>query len=119
MVGYQGWFNTPNDLEDIGLQHWGEPGDWDIDQWPDPNDYDASELFAVPGVSTARGDQAYLFSSNDASVVHRHFQWMRQHDIDGVFLQRFKSSMLTKNSDGTYSGPTQFPLTNVRDSCPS
>ena len=115
IAGYQGWFNTPNDIEDKGWDHWGEPGDWSVDQWPDPNDYDPTELFAVPGVTTQSGEQAYLFSSVDDSVVHRHFQWMRKHDIDGVFLQRFQSRFVAMNGDGSYSGPVQWQLTRVRD----
>ena len=115
LAGYQGWFNTPNDIADGGYNHWGRPGNWNVDQWPDPNDYDASELFAVPGVTTQSGDQAYLFSSANSSVVRRHFQWMRQHDIDGVFVQRFQSRFMASNDDGTYTGPVQWQITNVRD----
>lgn len=115
LTGYQGWFNTPNDAADEGYVHWGSPGDWSIEQWPDPNDYDSSELFAVPGVTTARGEQAHLFSSANGSVVDRHFQWMREHDIDGVLLQRFRESFMKKGPDGTYSGEPQWPVVNSRD----
>ncbi|MEQ8846708.1 dockerin type I domain-containing protein [Botrimarina sp.] len=115
LAGYQGWFNTPNDAADEGYVHWGVPGDWSIEQWPDPNDYDASELFPVPGVTTARGEQAYLFSSANGSVVDRHFEWMRQHDIDGVFVQRFRGSFMTRAPDGSYSGEPQWPVVNARD----
>ena len=46
------------------------------------NDYDETEVFAVPGVTTTSGEQAYLFSSANSSVVDRHFQWMREHPRD-------------------------------------
>jgi hypothetical protein len=115
LAGYQGWFNTPNDAADEGYVHWGVPGDWSIEQWPDPNDYDPSELFAVPGVTTARGAQAYLFSSANASVVDRHFEWMREHDIDGVLLQRFRGSFMKKDASGAYTGEPQWPVVNARD----
>lgn len=115
LAGYQGWFNTPNDAADDGYVHWGVPGDWSIEQWPDPNDYDSSELFPVPGVTTARGEQAYLFSSANDSVVDRHFQWMREHDIDGVFVQRFGESFMFKDGAGNYSGEPQWPVVNARD----
>ena len=115
LAGYQGWFNTPNDAADEGYVHWGVPGDWSIEQWPDPNDYDSSELFPVPGVTTASGEQAYLFSSADDSVVDRHFQWMREHDIDGVFVQRFRESFMYKDGNGDYSGEPQWPVVNARD----
>lgn len=114
LAGYQGWFNTPNDQSDSGYRHWGTPGDWHVDQWPDPNDYDTANLFAVPGALTAGGEQAYLFSSDNATIVHRHFQWMREHDIDGVFAQRFREAMITKDASGEYSGSPQWPLVNIR-----
>lgn len=101
LVGYQGWFRTPNDARDLGFRHWGKPGDWDVDQWPDPNDYDPSELYAIPGETTQSGDQAYLYSSLNESVVRRHFQWMREHNIDGVLQQRF--NRVTKNADGSWN----------------
>ncbi|TWT78362.1 hypothetical protein Pla123a_11530 [Posidoniimonas polymericola] len=115
LAGYQGWFNTPNDPADEGYVHWGGPGDWSVEQWPDPNDYDASELFPVPGVQTARGEQAYLFSSANASVVDRHFQWMREHDIDGAFVQRFRDSFMRRIFGGDYAGEPQWPVVNARD----
>ncbi len=115
LAGYQGWFNTPNDAADEGYVHWGQPGDWSIEQWPDVNDYDQSELFAVPGVSTASGEQAYLFSSANSAVVHRHFQWMREHNIDGVLVQRFRPSFMYKQPDGSYTGEPQWPVVNARD----
>ncbi|QDT69272.1 hypothetical protein MalM25_22080 [Planctomycetes bacterium MalM25] len=115
LTGYQGWFNTPNDAADEGYVHWGVPGDWSIEQWPDANDYDSTELFPVPGVTTASGDQAYLFSSANDSVVDRHFHWMREHDIDGVLLQRFRPSFMYKDGAGDYSGEPQWPVVNARD----
>ena len=115
LAGYQGWFNTPNDAADEGYVHWGQVGDWSVDQWPDPNDYDQSELFAVPGFNTASGEQAYLFSSANSSVVDRHFQWMREHDIDGVLVQRFGGSFMNKLPGGAYTGEPQWPMVNARD----
>ena len=115
LAGYQGWFNTPNDAADEGYVHWGVPGNWSIEQWPDANDYDSTELFAVPGVNTASGEQAYLFSSANDSVVDRHFQWMREHDVDGVLVQRFRGSFMYKQPDGSYVGEPQWPVVNVRD----
>jgi hypothetical protein len=115
LAGYQGWFNTPNDPTDEGYVHWGVPGDWSIEQWPDVNDYDQTEVFAVPGISTASGEQAYLFSSANSSVVDRHFQWMREHDVDGVLVQRFNSSFMFKQNDGSYVGEPQWPVVNARD----
>lgn len=115
LAGYQGWFNTPNDAADEGYVHWGQPGDWSVEQWPDVNDYDSTEVFAVPGVTTASGEQAYLFSSANSSVVDRHFKWMREHDIDGVLVQRFRGSFMFRQTDGSYTGEPQWPVVNARD----
>ena len=45
MTGYQGWFRTPNDIEDGGWSHWVRtstmtPENFTIDMWPDLTEYD-------------------------------------------------------------------------------
>jgi len=89
VAGYQGWFRTPNDLNDEGFTHWGDSSHPTVDMWPDPVDYDPSSLKAIPGFITEGGLQGYVFSSADPAVVQKHFEWMRQYNIDGVYLQRF------------------------------
>jgi len=95
MAGYQGWFRCPNDLEDNGSwAHWtlATPptlSNFAVDQWPDTSQYPASALCRVPGISTASGQQAYVFSSELPAVTQQHFQWMAENNIDGAFLQRF------------------------------
>ena len=90
VAGYQGWFKTPNDLYDRGFGHWdSSEGHLTVDMWPDPADYEPSSLHLFPGVITEGGEQGYLFSSADPAVVQKHFKWMRQYNIDGVYLQRF------------------------------
>ncbi len=95
MAGYQGWFRCPNDLEDNGSwAHWvlATPpslSNLAVDQWPDTSEYPASTLCPVPGLATASGQQAYVFSSNDPGVTARHFSWMAENNIDGAFVQRF------------------------------
>ena len=49
----------------------------------------AETWFAAPGFTYPDGSQAELFSSDNAAVVLRHFQWMRDYGIDGAFQQRF------------------------------
>jgi len=95
MCGYQGWFNAPGDGANRGWVHWGtsgkfEPGYCTVDWWPDMSEYDADEKFPT-GFSHADGSTAYVFSSHNRKTVLRHFSWMAEYGIDGVFLQRFVS----------------------------
>jgi hypothetical protein len=109
MTGYQGWFNTPNDLRDGGWRHWVRnntmtPENFQIDAWPDTSDYDPAALVRAGNVMTASGVPAYLFSSATYSVVRQHFRWMRKHNVDGAWLQRFHPKA---------GGETEWPLRNV------
>lgn len=95
MCGYQGWFNCPGDGANRGWVHWGssnkfEPGYCTVDWWPDMSEYDADEKFAS-GFKYADGSTAFVFSSYNNKTVLRHFMWMKEYGIDGVFLQRFAS----------------------------
>ena len=45
--------------------------------------------YPAPGFTYPDGAQAYLFSSQDQQAVDRHFDWMLEYGIDGVFVQRF------------------------------
>jgi autotransporter-associated beta strand protein len=95
MAGYQGWFRTPNDIEDGGWRHWisGQtmaPERYTIDMWPDLTEYDPASLFRAGNVTTNSGGPAHIFSSASYSAVLKHFRWMRKHNIDGAWLQRFR-----------------------------
>ncbi len=95
MTGYQGWFGTPNDLADNGgWRHWARnntmtPENFTIDMWPDLTEYDPATLARAADVVTGGGEPAYLFSSRNYAAVQKHFRWMRKHNIDGAWLQRF------------------------------
>lgn len=94
MVGYQGWFRTPNDLEDNGWFHWCsnnsmEPENFNTDMWPELTQYEPDTLFRAGNVTTRGGQPAYVFSSTSLNAVRTHFRWMRKHNIDGAFVQRF------------------------------
>ncbi len=92
MCGYQGWFMAREDGYGMGNVHWGgveqTPPKCTVDFWPDLTEYDADEKFPTNFRHTD-GSTAYVFSSTMDKTVQRHFQWMEQYGIDGVFLQRF------------------------------
>ena len=94
MCGYQGWFNAEGDGAERGWVHWTKrrgplaPGNAKIDLWPDVSELRAEERFAT-GFTNATGRVAEVFSSFNQATVLRHFQWMREYGIDGVFVQRF------------------------------
>ncbi|HTH81575.1 MAG TPA: RICIN domain-containing protein [Mucilaginibacter sp.] len=99
MAGYQGWFREPSDpLGDHGWHHtfninakWPAPSPESLafDTWPDMSEYSAKEKYAVPGFTNPDGSQAYLYSAQNYKTVLRHFQWMKQYGIDGVWLSEF------------------------------
>lgn len=94
MCGYQGWFAAPGDGNDRGWNHYGfnKAGQSQIDLWPDVQGFEADELFPTP-FRMAGGEMAKVFSSTHPKTVRRHFDWMREYGIDGVFLQRFGASV--------------------------
>jgi len=93
MCGYQGWFTTRDDGSDRGWRHYStrgkfQPGSCGIDLWPDITELDDDEKYATP-FRHKDGRLAHVFSSYNRKTVLRHFQWMQQYGIDGVFVQRF------------------------------
>ncbi|NJM55002.1 MAG: xylosidase/arabinosidase [Verrucomicrobiae bacterium] len=103
MTGYQGWFNCEGDGAQLGWTHWARnrgklfgPGNVTVDLWPDVSDHAPEELFTT-GFQLADGSPAKVFSSHNCATVLRHFGWMRDHGIDGAFVQRFANGL--KSSD--------------------
>jgi hypothetical protein len=98
LVGYQGWFTAAGSPADIGWTHWCRDGgapDADnvtFDLWPDLREFPAAGLYDTAFVY-GDGTAARLFSSFDAATVDRHFRWMKEYGIDGVWLQRFASEL--------------------------
>lgn len=96
MFGYQGWFAAPGDGAAIERwHHWFRNQQPDaahatFDLWPDLSEYDADELFPT-SMTYADGDTVALFSSAVEKTVVRHFRWMAEYGLDGVFFQRFVS----------------------------
>ena len=100
MAGYQGWFNAEGDGAGRGWNHYRkgskfEPGYCSVDFWPEMAEY--PKQYQSP-FSFADGKPATLFSSYDESTVDLHFQWMKEYGIDGVFVQRFITTLKTSAS---------------------
>ena len=105
LAGYQGWFNTPTDGSNRGWQHYKtasgafEPGEVTVDFWPDMSEADADEKYATPFFHKD-GSLATVFSSANIKTVNRHFKWMNDYGIDGVFFQQFASNLRSNNPKG-------------------
>lgn len=98
MCGYQGWFNAEGDGARRGYNHWSRnaarpaPGVVRVDLWPDLGELEADERYPTD-LFHADGTRAEVFSSYRRPTVLRHFRWMAEHGIDGVFVQRFIASL--------------------------
>ena len=93
LCGYQGWFAAEGDGCGRGWYHWHgrqgfKPGSCKIDLWPDVSELDADERYATPFLR-ADGRPAEVYSAFNSKTVIRHFKWMQDYGIDGVFVQRF------------------------------
>jgi hypothetical protein len=93
MCGYQGWHAAEGDDCGRGWYHWTgkngfKPGSTNVDLWPDVSELSADERYAT-AFKTADGKAAEVYSAFNAKTVIRHFQWMQEYGIDGVFVQRF------------------------------
>ncbi len=97
MCGYQGWHAAEGDGCGRGWYHWTgrngfKPGSTNVDLWPDVSELNPDERYATP-FQTADGKPAEVYSAFNAKTVIRHFQWMQEYAIDGVFVQRFASEV--------------------------
>lgn len=104
MCGYQGWFGAPGDGSPrSGWRHWTKhqgpftDGNAKIDLWPDVSELTPAERFSTD-LKLADGRPAEVFSAYVKPTVLRHFQWMQDYGIDGVFVQRFANSVRTTNN---------------------
>ena len=95
MAGYQGWFRTPGDRpENNGWAHVFNgnsltPAKLAFDTWPDMSELSKDEKYPVPGFTYPDGRQADFYSAQNPKTVLRHFKWMKQYGIDGVWLSEF------------------------------
>ncbi|MDB5298092.1 MAG: Xylosidase/arabinosidase, partial [Phycisphaerales bacterium] len=92
-VGYQGWFAPAVEGTKAKWVHYGngnkfEPGTSAVEMWPDTTGFDPDELVPT-AFRHADGRVANVFDSANPKTIARHFGWMRDHGIDGAFVQRF------------------------------
>ena len=93
LCGYQGWHAAEGDGCGRGWYHWQgrngfKPGSANVDLWPDITELAPEERYATP-FKMADGKAAEVYSAFNAKTVLRHFKWMQDYGIDGVFVQRF------------------------------
>lgn len=122
MCGYQGWFRSPDDGEGLHWKHYrnqtsGEfkPGEAGIEFWPDMSELAEHERFDT-AFRHADGGVAQVFSSAVRDTVVRHFQWMREYGIDGVFVQRFATEV-TSPSGGRADNQESRSVNRVLEHC--
>lgn len=120
MCGYQGWFGTPGDGEGRGWRHYHNPatrqftpGHASIEFWPDLSELGQHERFDTE-FRHADGRVAQVFSSAVRDTVVRHFQWMKEYGIDGVFVQRFATEV---TKQGTSGKPMAETVNRILDNC--
>ncbi|QJE98847.1 TIM barrel protein [Luteolibacter luteus] len=116
MAGYQGWFRTGDDGSRNGWFHYSPGGKFGpdsthIDMWPDMTELGPDERFPTP-LRHADGSVAEVFSSVKEPTVRRHFKWMKDYGIDGVFVQRFATSA----RDGHHRASMDIVLRNCKNS---
>ncbi|HLO58518.1 MAG TPA: T9SS type A sorting domain-containing protein [Bacteroidales bacterium] len=92
MSGYQGWFSAQGDGSGQNWVHYAKngtfgPGSCVIDYWPDMREATSSEKFSTSFLKGS--DTAYVYSPYIPATVSRHFRWMKEYGVDGVFMQRF------------------------------
>jgi len=98
LMGYQGWFAAPGDGSAINSWvHWfgantPTAADAQFDFWPDMSELGADELFST-SMTYSNGTTAKLYSAYNQKTVVRHFKWMQDNNLDGVFFQRFLSDL--------------------------
>lgn len=120
MCGYQGWFRAPGDGSGLQWNHYRNqtshqfaPGHAGIDFWPDTTELTHDEKFVTP-IHHADGKPAVVFSSHHPATVSRHFQWMKDYGIDGVFVQRFLSETSGKRRNEPVGKSVNTVLSHCR-----
>jgi hypothetical protein len=98
LMGYQGWFGCPDDGSAANQWwHWfhnqtATAAGANMDFLPDTTGFASNELFNTE-MTYSNGSPVQVYSSAVEQTVVRHFQWMQENQLDGVFLQRFLSDL--------------------------
>jgi len=98
LMGYQGWFACPSDGSAPNQWwHWFHnqtptAANVNTDFLPDTSEFNSNELFNT-GMTYSNGSPVQFYSSAVQKTVLRHFQWMQENQLDGVFLQRFLTDL--------------------------
>lgn len=100
MMGYQGWFLAPGDgsMTNNPWNHWFRGGttaapdatNLTVDMWPDMSEY--THKFNT-NMTYFDGSKAQLFSSYSLNTTRKHFEWMRDYNVHGIYLQRFLTAV--------------------------
>ena len=102
MFGYQAWFASTNDGSPPNRWvHWFRNGapqatNATIDFWPDISELEPDELFST-AMTLSNGAPAQVYAAYKTKTVLRHFRWMHDYGVVGVFLQRFASELTDRS----------------------
>lgn len=118
LIGYQGWFGTPQDGTGGYWRHWSrdakivKPKNVVFELYPDVSDYPITTLVKTDLGPLGNGQPSLLFSSAEPAIVDKHFEWLSTYRLDGIVLQRF----LTNLAEPTMLGFREKVARNVQAS---
>ena len=82
------------------------PGYASFDLYPDMREF--TTTYNTGFANFGNGQAATLFSSYDAQVVNKHFEWMEEYGIDVAALQRFGHSLTSSKHKGHKDGTAKM-----------
>jgi hypothetical protein len=111
MCGYQGWYRCAGDGTNLAWVHYRGfdlnfyDGDCGIEFWPDMSEMDQDEHYLPHKFFHEDGSRAYVYSNANPKSTLRHFKWMHDYGIDGVFVQRFAMEVTADwDEEAVFSG---------------